>query len=302
MLRELDLDLVVDLTGHMEGHRMDILAQRPAPVQASLFCPTTSGAPWIDYLVTDRQVVPPDHADGYSEQLAIVPVSYFVTHHGEIPVLPGATRAEEGLPDEGIVFTSFCESYKIRPDVWGTWMRLLSQVPGSVLWLAIRNNDAARERLRAHAADAGIDPARLVFSRVVRDRQAHLSRLVVADLCLDTPVYNGHTTTADALWAGVPVVTCPGESFSGRIASSLVRAAGLPELVCDSLEGYEKLALALARDPARLRELRDRLGANRASHPLFDASSCVRHIESAFAAMVDRQRRGLPPGPIEIGV
>lgn len=294
------LDLVVDLTGHMDGQRMDVLARRVAPLQASLYCPTTSGAPWIDYLIADAQVVPEAHAEGYSEQRVTVPVSYFIAHHRELPVLPGATRAEEGLPPAGLVFASFCEAYKIRPEVWAVWMRLLAAVPASVLWLAIRDNDAARERLRARAAQAGIDPSRLVFARVVRDRQGHLSRLGVADLCLDTPVYNGHTTTADALWAGVPVVTCPGECFSGRIASSLVLAAGLPELVAEGLEGYEALALALARDPARLAGLRRRLEAGRGSMPLFDAARCVRHLEAAFEAMVDRQRRGLAPAPIEI--
>jgi predicted O-linked N-acetylglucosamine transferase (SPINDLY family) len=204
------------------------------------------------------------------------------------------SRAEAGLPDSGLVFCCFNNSFKITPDVFDVWMRLLKEIAGSVLWLSAVNAGAA-ERLRREAQQRGIDAERLVFAPRLPRNEDHLARHRLADLFLDTIYYNAHTTASDALWAGVPVLTCPGSTFASRVAGSLLHAVGLPELVTRSLEEYEALALKLARDPALLASLRQKLAQNRERYPLFDTDRFTRHIEAAYTTMWERSQRGERP-------
>lgn len=293
-LRQMEVDIAVDLKGHTTGARLGILAHRPAPVQASyLGFPGTTGAPFIDYLIADRFVLPEEHRRFYSESIAYLPDCYQVNDAGRGIAEPALTRAQAGLPTEGFVFCCFNNGYKITPAVFQVWMRLLQAVPGSVLWL-LEDTGAAAGNLRAAARAAGVDPARLVFAPRVPHAE-HLARLRLADLFLDTLPCNAHTTASDALWGGLPVLTCAGSTFAGRVAGSLLRAVGLPELVTDSLPAYEELGLGLAREPRRLAALRERLARNRLSAPLFDTGRFRRNIEAAYAVMAEGQRQGERP-------
>ncbi len=296
LLHERGVDIAVDLKGFTTGNRAGILAHRPAPIQVSyLGYPGTMGAPYIDYLLADPIVAPPAHQPWYSEKLVHLPGSYQVNdrHRRIAPITP--TRVEASLPARGVVFCCFNNNYKISPAVFAIWMRLLKRVSGSVLWLIEDNPDAARA-LRAEANLAGVTPSRLVFAPRV-PLPDHLARHALADLFLDTLPCNAHTTASDALWAGLPLLTCQGGAFAGRVAASLVTAAGLPELVCRDLAEYEARALALASKPALLAELRARLLAGRASAALFDTDAFRRNIESAFETMHARRLAGQPPEP-----
>lgn len=270
------IDLLIDLNGHTEGDSFDVLALRPAPIQVTwLGYAGTSGAPFIDYAIVDR-VVAPD-ATAFSEQLAYLPHSFFPTDDSRV-IGSAPARAEAGLPETGFVFCSFNQVWKFTPDIFAVWMRLLHQVDGSVLWLK-QADPAAMANLLAAAAAAGIDPARLVFAGHAA-MEVHLARHQLADLFLDTLPYNAHATAADALWSGLPVLTCRGSAFAGRVAASLLSAIGLPELITETLADYEATALALVRDPARLKALRGKLAANRATAPLFDTARFTRDLEA----------------------
>ena len=282
LIRRLEVDILVDLTGHTEGDHFAILNYRPAPVQVNwLGYPGTDGAPSLDYILADRVVAPPGHEPFFSEKIVRLPDCYFPTAYD--PSQPAPTRAEAGLPASGFVFTSFNNSWKITRTVFAAWLRLLGAVPGSVLWL-LDANDAFKGNLRRAASAAGLDPARLIFAPRT-DADSHLARQQLADLMLDTSPYNGHMTTSDALWVGVPLVTMLGTAFAGRVAASQLETVGLPELITPSLEDYEALALALAKDPARLAALRAKLAAAPASSPLFDADRMRQNIEQALLAM-----------------
>jgi protein O-GlcNAc transferase len=282
LIRRLEVDILVDLTGHTEGDHFAILNYRPAPVQVNwLGYPGTDGAPSLDYILADRVVAPPGHEPFFAEKIVRLPDCYFPTAYEPCP--PAPTRAEVGLPQTGFVFASFNNSWKITREVFAAWMRLMKVVPGSVLWL-LDANDAFRDNLRRAASAAGLDPARLIFAPRT-DADSHLARQQLADLMLDTSPYNGHMTTSDALWVGVPLVTMLGTAFAGRVAASQLETLGLSELITPSLEDYETLALALAKDPARLAALRARLAAARASSPLFDADRMRQNIEDALLAM-----------------
>ncbi len=297
--RQVPLDIAVDLKGYTLGARPGILAARAAPVQVNwLGYPGTMAAAWLDYLIGDATVTPAAAQPLYRECLVRLPHSYQPNdrHRAIGAEIPG--RAACGLPPEGFVFCCFNNSWKLLPEQFGAWMRLLHAVPGSVLWL-LDSGAALQANLRREAVARGIAPARLVFAPRVPLPQ-HLARHAVADLFLDTLPYNAHTTASDALWAGLPVLTRPGEAFAGRVAASLLRAVGLAELVVETATEYEALALALARDPARLAALRQRLALNRATAPLFDTDRFAQHLEAAFTAMVQRQRAGLPPAPFEV--
>jgi protein O-GlcNAc transferase len=280
LLRQLEIDVLVDLNGHTNQDNYAVLAQRPAPVQASwLGYAGTSGADFVDWVLADP-IVAPNPAE-FSEKTFLLPGSFFACDTSR-PVAAPPSRREAGLPEEGFVFCSFNNPWKFTAPVFDIWMRLLGQVPGSVLWL--RNGKTA-DTLRAEAQARGIDPSRLVFAdRVTAD--AHLARQQLADLFLDTLPYNAHATACDALWAGLPVVTRRGNAFAARVAASLLTAAGLPELITESAEDYEALALALARDPGRLKALRDKLAANRATAPLFDTARLARDLEAAYSQML----------------
>ena len=281
-LRAMEVDLLVDLNGHTNGDHFDILCYRPAPVQASwLGYAGTTAAPFIDYLIADRIVAP--HAEAFSEKLACLPHSFFPSDSSrEIGTAP--SRAEAGLPDDAIVFCCFNNNFKITASVFATWLRLLAALPGSVLWLK-HSGDKARANLEQAARGHGIDPARLVFARAAM-LDVHFARHRLADLFLDTLPYNAHATACDALWAGLPVLTCRGTAYAGRVAASLLTAVGLPELIAETPEDYETLALALARDPARLNALRGRLAAAHTTAPLFDTPRLARDLEAAYLEML----------------
>lgn len=299
-LRELGVDIAVDLCGYTMFERHAIFEARPAPVQVSyLGYPGTLGAPWIDYLLADAIVIPPAHRPFYDEKIAFMPHSYFVNDATRRIADIAPDRAAHGLPEQGFVFCCFNHANKISPDAFDAWMRLLLGVPGSVLWLLVPNA-TAQQNLQREAERRGVAAERLVFARRLPLAE-HLARHRCADLFVDTFHYNAHTTACDALWAGLPVVTCLGETFPGRVAASLLAAVGLPELIAHSRAGYETLALSLAREPQRLAAVRAKLAANRLREPLFDTARWTRDVESLYRRMVERQRAGLPPEDLVVG-
>ncbi len=296
---EEEVDILVDLKGHTKGARLGILACRPAPIQVHyLGYPGTTGADFIDYMITDRIVTPEDHAPYYNEKLVFLPHCYQVNDDQQEIAARDWTRKALGLPDKGFVFSSFNLPYKIDPVLFDSWMRILQQVPGSVLWLFDENRNA-RRNLRREAANRGVDPDRLVFAQKIEKAQ-HLSRLKWADLALDTRIVNGHTTTSDSLWAGVPVITIEGSHFASRVSSSLLRAVGLPELVADCLEEYEKLAVQLASHPSELNAVRQKLHINHLKKPLFDTARFVRNLELGYSEMWRIFLEGRAPTQIEV--
>jgi len=285
LLKALEIDIAVDLGGHTSGARPWILAHRPCPVQAKYMgYPGTSGSDFIDYLIADRTVVPPAQERFFSEKIAVLPDTLWVTDTAR-PVPPAPGRAEAGLPETGFVFCCFNHNWKITAPIFEVWMRLLANVEGSVLWL-LEGNAAIGANLRKEAAARGIAPERLIFAgRTTPDQ--HLARQQLADLFLDTLPYNAHTTASDALWAGLPLITLPGRSFPARVAASILHAANLPELIVANLAAYETLALKLARDPAALKMIREKL-ADRSRMPLFDTARFTRNLEAAYIAMLGR--------------
>ena len=299
IVRSLGVDIAVDLKGFTAGNRAGILAFRPAPVQVSyLGYPGTMGADYIDYLVADAVVVPPGDHGAYSEKIVTLPDSYQVNDSLRAISPRPLTRGEFGLPAQGFVFCCFNNNYKITPAVFQLWMRLLKRVPGSVLWLLEDNADASRN-LRSEANRAGIAPERLVFAaRMPVDE--HLARQRLADLFLDTLPCNAHTTASDALWAGLPVLTCLGGSFAGRVAGSLLSALHLPELVVDDMDQYQALALGLATEPRKLAAIRERLAKQRQSAPLFDTDRFRQHLETAYQGMWQRHVRGEAPASFSV--
>ena len=283
-LRALEVDIVVDLNGHTEGSRLSSLAHRPCPVQATwLGCPGTTGADYIDYLIADPIVAPLSQQEFYSERIRHLPDSFFPTDNSR-PVGSAPSRAEEGLPADSFVFCCFNNHWKINPPVFDIWMRLLRDVPGSTLWLK-DYGDGAAKMLQRQAKMRGIAAERLVFARNA-PLEKHLARHALAELFLDTLPYGAHATATDALQAGLPVLTGLGDVFAGRVGASLLTAAGIPELIAHTPEEYEATALALARDPARLKTLREKLAANRATAPLFDTAKFTRGLEAAYEAML----------------
>jgi protein O-GlcNAc transferase len=300
LARELEVDILVDLTGHTRGGRMGLFAHRPAPIQVNFNCPGTSGADYLDYIIADPVVVPPEHHRFCSEKVVYLPDTFLPNDSRRGISANTPSRGDGGLPERGFVFCSFNSSYKIRPRMFDIWMRLLRNFEGSVLWLA-RPNTMVAGNLRREASARGVDPDRLIFAPRIESLEDHLARQKNADLFLDTLPYNAQTTAVDALWAGLPVVTCLGEAFSGRVAASILTAIGLPELITASLEEYEALAGALARDPRRLQQTKDRLARNRHTHPLFDTARYTRHLEAAFEQMLRMHRAGEAPRHFSVG-
>jgi predicted O-linked N-acetylglucosamine transferase (SPINDLY family) len=298
-IAELEPVIAIDLKGHTAHARLGILAYRPAPLQVSyLGYPGTSAAPFIDYIIADRVVIRSEDEPFYSEKIAYLPNSYQVNDDAAAIAAAVPSREALGLPSEGFVFCCFNATYKVQPHFFDVWMRVLAQVPGSVLWL-FDHGAAGNRNLQAAARERGIDAQRLVFAPRVEHAQ-HLARQRRADLFLDTLPYNAHTTASDALWAGLPVITCLGRTFAGRVAASLLGALDLRELVTTSLADYEALALALARDPRALAAVRDKLLRNRRSAPLFDSQRFCRDIERAYLHMWERHQRGEPPRSFEV--
>ncbi len=294
LLREKEVDIAVDLNGFTTGARPGIFALRPAPVQVNyLGYPGTMGADYIDYLLADKTVIPREHQGCYAEKIVYLPDTYQANDARRPIAQRTPTRTEAGLPDRGFVFCSFNNNYKITPVIFGVWMRLLREIPGSVLWL-LEGNSAAPRNLRRAAAERDIAPERLVFAPKIK-LEDHLARHRLADLFLDTLPCNAHTTTSDALWAGLPVLTCMGTTFAGRVAASLLHAVGLGDLITHSLAEYELRAVELATDTRLLAEVKRRLARNRGSHALFDTGRFRRHIEAAYIQMWEQQQRGEPP-------
>jgi len=299
MLRDAGIDIAIDLHGFTQGYRAGIFADRAAPIQVNyLAFPGSMGCDFIDYIVADAVVIPPANREFFSEKIVLMPHSYQANDNTKAIAESLPSRESMGLPAEGFVFACFNNNYKITPDVFDVWMRLLARVPGSVLWL-LKDSDAVRAALESEAGVRGIDPARIVWAGRVGMAE-HLARHAHADLFIDTFHYGAHTTASDSLWSGLPVLTRAGATFPSRVAASLLHAAGLPELVTDSIEDYEALALELARSPERLAALRQRLRDTRLQVPLFDTPRFTRYLESAFEAMHERRRRGLAPDHIRI--
>ena len=282
MMRGREIDIAVDLNGHTMDARPGIFAHRPAPVQVNyLVYPGTTGASYMDVILADRIVLPLDQQSYYSEKIVHLPDCYQANDATRM-VGPAPTRAEAGLPETGFIFCCFNSNWKITAPLFDIWMRLLKQVEGSVLWLL---DGPGAPNLRAQATKRGIDPARLVFAPKARP-EAHLARHQLADLFLDTLPYNAHTTASDALWTGVPLVTCIGEVFQSRVAASLLKAIDLPELVTTTPQAYEALALELAQNPALLAATQGKLQRNRLTTPLYDSARFAANIEAAYKAML----------------
>lgn len=292
LLRELEVDIVVDIEGYAEDGRPGIFAARPAPIQVNFGYPATSGAEFVDYIIADRTVLPFDLQKTVTEKIVQLPDCHRVSSERPDIAPEPPSREAAGLPAAGFVFCCFAESFKIARPVFDVWMRLLSRSEGSVLWLS-RGSDAVCERLRGEAAARGIDPARLVFAELVAPAE-HLSRHRLADVFLDTLPFNT-ATAGDALWVGVPVVTCKGNAFAARVGASFATATGQSDLIAPDLAAYEATALALAAEPERLAECKRRLAEQRATAPLFDLDRFRRHVETAYARMHALSRSGAPP-------
>ena len=295
----LEIDVLVDLSGLTQFARPGVFAHRPAPIQVNyLGYPGTMGAPYIDYIIGDHSLFTSADADVYSEKLVRLPHSYQPNDRKRPIADKHFGREDFGLPKDRVVFCCFNNSYKILPNVFARWMRILKAVDGSVLWL-LADNQTTIANLRKEAIKNGVEAHRLIFANKI-DLPDHLARHRLADLVLDTLPYNAHTTASDALWAGLPVLTQVGNTFAGRVAASLLNAAGLPELIAYSTEQYEALAVDLARTPEKLKGIKVQLAANRQTAPLFDSPLYTKHLEAAFEAMYQRHKAGLPPEHIEI--
>jgi predicted O-linked N-acetylglucosamine transferase (SPINDLY family) len=302
LARSLKIDIAVDLGGFTQGCRPGIFALRAAPLQVNyLGYPGTSGAEYMDYLIADPTLIPEHCRAFYSEQILYLPDSCLPGDSQRPIAAEVLTRAQAGLPATGCVFCCFNNIAKITPDTFSAWMRILAQVPHSVLWLS-QTNRQAESNLRRAAADRGVAPQRLIFAERLASLPLHLARQRLADLFLDTLPYNAHTTASDALWAGLPVLTRAGHSFAARVAASLLNAVGLPELITSSAAHFEALAVALAGDHQRLAELRQRLADNRLTMPLFDTQRYTRHLETAYTMIHARFLEDRAPQTLRVGL
>ena len=297
--RKLGIDIAIDLKGHTQDARLGIFSCRAAPVQVSyLGYPGTLGADYNDYLIADKTLIPQESQMHYSEKIVYLPNSYQVNDRQRVISQKQLTRQELGLPQDSFVFCCFNNNYKITPVVFDTWVRILKAVDASVLWL-LEDNPIAAANLRKEAAQRGLDPDRLIFAKRM-DLPEHLARHRLAELFLDTLPYNAHTTASDALWAGLPVLTCKGESFASRVAGSLLNAIGLPELVTETQTDYEALAIELATNPIKLRAIKVKLEKNRLTTPLFDTAVFAKYIETAYSMMYEQYQADLLPNHIYI--
>jgi predicted O-linked N-acetylglucosamine transferase (SPINDLY family) len=293
------IQILIDLMTYTNYARPEIFALRPAPIQVGwLGFPGSSGAAYIDYVLVDLVVLPAEQHEFYTEQPAYLPECYQVNDRYQEIAETGCRRSDHGLPESSFVFCCFNQTQKLEPVMFAVWMRILNQITDAVLWLYCPSEEA-RERLRATALQHGISAEHLIFADKLPKAQ-HLERHRLADLFLDTRLYNAHTTASDALWAGLPVLTCCGDSFPARVAASLLRAVGLPELITESLQAYEATAVRLASNPAELAGLRSKLADNRLQMPLFDTQRFARHLEQAYQLMWARQAQGLPPSALQL--
>ena len=300
LARELEIDIAIDLAGYTNDARTNTFAMRAAPIQVNyLGYPGTMGANYYDYMIADKIVVPQATRHHYVEKIAYLPNSYQANDRSRVVIDEAPFRERFGLPAAGFVFCCFNNNFKIAPNTFAIWMRILQRVEGSVLWL-FEDNPAAAANLRLEAERTGVTAQRLIFATRAPHGE-HMARHRAADLFLDTLPYNAHTTASDALWAGLPVLTCMGESFAGRVAASVLSALDLPELITATAEDYEAQAVTLATNPELLERLKQRIAANRLTTPLFDAKLYAGHIEDAFARMFERYHAGLAPEDIYVG-
>ncbi len=297
-IRDDGIQVLIDLAGHTSNARQGVFAARAAPVQVTwIGVPWTTGIPNMDYALVDRGGVPAGTEGYWSEKLVFLPGSAYTTTPNFLG--PAPSRTELGLPEDAFVYCCINNTWKIEPAVFACWMRILAAVPGGVLWL-VGTSETQTTNLRSAAANAGIDPARIVFAPVV-DHEIHIARYLAADLFLDTPIYNGHTTALDALWAGLPVLTCPGEIMPSRVAATLVTALGVgDELVVPNMDAYVTRAVQLAGNRPLLATLRERVRAACKTSPIFDPVQHARTLERAFARMWQRHADGLPPESFEL--
>ena len=297
--RDLGIDIAVDLKGLTKNSRLGIFSYKAAPIQVSyLGYPGTLGADYIDYFVADKTLIPKESQGHYSEKIVYLPNSYQVNDSHRAIATKQFTKQELGLPRDSFVFCCFNNNYKITPDVFDSWVRTLKAVEASVLWL-FEDNQTAAMNLQKEAKLRGLDPIRLIFAKHM-DLPEHLARHKAADLFLDTFHCNAHTTASDALWAGLPVLTCMGESFASRVAASLLYAIELPELVTKTQVDYEALAIDLATNQVKLKGIKDKLESNRLTTPLFNTALFTKHIEVAYTEMYERYQADLLPDHIYI--
>ncbi len=298
-IRDAGIDVLVNLNGYFGDARPRVFARRPAPVQVNyLGFPGTLGATYMDYIIADRHVLPAAHRPFYTEKVVTLPNCYQANDRHKAIAPQIFSRADCGLPTEAVVFCCFNNAYKITPEVFDGWMRILRRVEGSVLWL-LEDSSEAVANLRREAAARGVDAGRLVFAPRL-PLPEHLARHRCADLFLDTSPYGAHTTASDALWAGLPVLTCLGETFAGRVCASLLYNLDMPEMVTATREDYVQLAIELATYPEKRAAIKQKLADNRLTTPLFDTRLFTTHIEAAYAAMIERHERGLPPDHIVV--
>ena len=301
LIKELKIDILVNLNGYFGEARSNVFAQHAAPIQVNfLGFPGTLGAPYMDYLIADETVIPNQSREFYVEKIAYMPNSYQANDSKRIIAERAFSRAELGLPEHGFVFCCFNNNYKITPQTFDSWMKILKAVDASVLWL-IEDNIFAVNNLKSEAKKRGISPDRIIFASRL-PLPEHLARHRNADLFLDTLPYNAHTTASDALWAGLPVLTCMGKTFPGRVASSLLKALELPELITYSIEDYEDLAIELANNPDSLKAIKQKLLNNRRYKPLFNTQLFTQDLEALYKKMYERHREGLSPNHLSVKV
>ena len=292
--RDLKIDIAVDLKGFTQNCRTGIFAYRAAPIQLSyLGYPGTMSTNYIDYLIADRTLIPQEAQQAYSEKIAYLPNSYQANDRKRVISDKRFTKGDLGLPEQGFIFCSFNNNYKILPATFEIWMRILKAVDGSVLWL-YEDNAAAADHLRQEAEKRGVHPSRLVFAKRMPLAE-HLARHQLADLFIDAFPCNAHTTASDALWAGLPVLTLMGNSFASRVAASLLKAIELPELITSTPQAYEALAIEIAKNPAKLAALKQKLASNRLTTPLFDTPQFTKDLERSYVQIYERYQAGLPP-------
>ena len=298
-VRQDNIDIAIDLMGYTKHSRTGIFAYRAAPIQINyLGYPGTMGADFMDYIVADRHIIPPENQKYFNEKVLYLPNTYMPTDNGrELSERP-MSRSDMGLPEDAFVFCCFNNNYKITSSEFDIWMRLLNKVEGSVLWLR-PSNKWAELNIKKEAQKRKVDPERIVFAGKV-PMDEHLARHKLADLFMDTFAFNAHSTATEALWAGLPVVTKTGQGFAARVAGSLLKAVGLPELVTESEEAYEALALDLAKHPERLAQIKVKLEANRLTQPLFDTKQYTKHLENGYQQVYQNYLDGKPPQTINV--
>jgi predicted O-linked N-acetylglucosamine transferase (SPINDLY family) len=300
LVRDLEIDIAIDLGGHTQDARTGIFAHRAAPIQVNfLGFAGTMGASYMDYIVADKVVIPPEHQQYYLEKKAYLPNSYMVDDSTRIPSNKQFSRSEFGLPENGVIFCCFNNSYKFNPPRVASFAKILTKTPNSVLWVS-ENNASFKKNLLAEFAKHGITQERIVFAGRVNALEDHLARYRLADLFLDTSPYNAHTTALDSLKAGVPIITLAGKAFASRVGASLLTAIGLPELITNSEEEFVELASQLGQDTQKLKLLKDKLAANYLTMPLFNSKLFCKHLEAAYQEMYRHYINDLPPSDIYI--